>query len=445
MGNTAYLNEVSDYMPCRKKDYRIHFCIPQNGTVVLNRFEQAATVFEAGSEYFTAAYMKSLSADAQNDFLARESAGQLYIVRRNSGQQFGDYASVTEDFMESRCVVLAGTQGEMWTISVNQLLQRYTTPEGNAPLTVDEIKFLQANPSGVLKWRSIKPNKALGEGLAQFIPQNQQGTVQTARGAVLEYNSPLVPHGYGDFIVYDSDPSGNPVDPRVVNGIVFRDTYDNTRGGVAKYLDTTTKVVPVDIAHLPEIWGNADTKTISQIDGLESLADDTLNNGIGTMWLVSASFREGYHGGLHVDYAKIEYEFEFEDGPFRGLVVSSDYSTLNAQKWGIPMASSLRFKSTDETTFRDICANAGIDVNSGSLWDMVEEICQHCASAFITCCRNPKAHKYIEGIDKYDKEWKQVFEEYVADNAYSFTVGFKIPELNITYGFEMSNLFGYVA
>ncbi len=121
---------------------------------------------------------------------------------------------------EKKQFVLEGTAGELWVIDSGKLQKTYTLTDGS-PLTLGYLKSHMTDKGIKIKTTTGVTNWAM------FVPMQYQVQVPTSWGDVLTANRPGIPHGAGDFIVC-ADNNGQPnfKDKWVVNGAIFRDTYD---------------------------------------------------------------------------------------------------------------------------------------------------------------------------------------------------------------------------
>lgn len=196
---------------CKKKIYEIWMCRPPLGTCVINKLEQAAVVQQCkGRTYFTASEMTQFktSNPSMYNFLCKN-------------------ADITN---EKRPFVLCGTMGEMWAVNANSLARTYIFASDDSEITSESLQKRAGTSKGILDWTKVKTRADSAECYAQFIPLPKTGQVQTAWGSILTVNDPRVKvHGKGDFILYEMLPNGQPnnKDKRVVNGAVFKNTYNN--------------------------------------------------------------------------------------------------------------------------------------------------------------------------------------------------------------------------
>ena len=220
------INDVSQYKKCQKKKYNVWVCMPQIGTCVINKLEQAQVVNRLnGKTYFTLSELDEMRKNGQNDvyeFLSKNA----YIVN------------------EQKRFVLSGTQGELWTIDANKLAKTYTFADGTQ-ITKESLKSKMKTNDAIatMDWQMLESKGASGEtNFAMHVPIPDIFQVQTAWGSVLNGNDPSLGHGKGDFIVcaVNSDGTPNIGDRWIVNGLIFGDTYDN-RGWSDKVINNVNK------------------------------------------------------------------------------------------------------------------------------------------------------------------------------------------------------------
>ena len=212
----------ANYKPCKKKQYEIWVCKPPQGTVVINKLEQADAVkYADGRTFFTASEIK---ADPKTAAGVQQllQAGKAYLVKDN--QTF----------------VLCGTQGEMWCISGAKLAQKYVWASDGAPLNDDTLR--PRLKGDYLPWTKVRTIPDNSTAFACFVPANVQGQIQTS-WAILNINGVGAAHGKGDFVIA-ANVNGQPdLGSRyVVNGTVFTDTYDN-RGWADKLVQGQNTIV----------------------------------------------------------------------------------------------------------------------------------------------------------------------------------------------------------
>ena len=170
-------------------------------------------------------------------------------------------------------VILAGTQGELWTIKLNKLAQTYDIVNSDnsvSPITPQSLSAKMVN--GEMDWTRIRTKKDASVVMACFVPVGYQMQITTSWGAVLTVNANGVPHGKGDFIMASRNPDGTPNmnDRWVVNGLIFRDTYDNR--GWSDYLEAPAADATQQQVRLPNLeigeslYYNANEEFIAKVD-----------------------------------------------------------------------------------------------------------------------------------------------------------------------------------
>ena len=167
-------DDISKYKKCQKKQYDIHVCMPPKNTVVINKLEQADTVkILGGRTYFTVSELNKMKSNCDNRFNIIQQAvncGKAYLVNDNTP------------------FVLAGSLGELWTISAQTLANKYSFLSNNQPVAITQMTLNQRLVNGNLDWTVVrtKPNNVVS--FACFVPVSQKGQIQTSWGAVLNIN-----------------------------------------------------------------------------------------------------------------------------------------------------------------------------------------------------------------------------------------------------------------
>lgn len=215
MSKFINIDDPRNYLPCQKKVYQIHTCIPPAGTVVINKLEQYASLRATGNitSYTTAALeqMRSRNPQKFQMLMSLVQQGQAYMTNANTP------------------VVLAGTVGEMWCVSMDKLASAYCFLQQGSPVLISQPILNQRIKDGLMDWTVVQSK---GEGAnvkygCCQVPATQKGYIQTSWGATLAYNAPGVAHGAGDYILCSVAPNGMPnlADRWVVNGDIFLTTY----------------------------------------------------------------------------------------------------------------------------------------------------------------------------------------------------------------------------
>lgn len=211
-------NDPKNYKLCRKKQYEIWMCKPPVGTIVINKLEQADVVRQLGGKTF-------FTVDTLEAYASQNS--HMYAQLRQLAQQGAIYVTKGQD------VVLSGTRGELLVTSIEKVQRTYQVcfngVWGSDWGRATHERGCGENGQFLLPWMKIR---AMGEAaagtMACFVPAVQRGQIQTS-WAVLNFNTPGVEHGLGDFILCAKGADGKPNlgDRWVVNGAVFADTYNN--------------------------------------------------------------------------------------------------------------------------------------------------------------------------------------------------------------------------
>lgn len=208
-----------NYKPCQKKQYCIHVCMPEKGTVVVNKLEQPSVL--AKLPHGVCSFAQNFEESWGSQYRQAAEAGLAYLVD------------------DKTPFVLGGTQGELTCITPGKLQQTYSfLCKGNVHEPINNDSLHARLVDGILPWTMIRTNPATAVSslMACFIPVSQAGFIHTATGTKLEFNACGVSHGLGDFIVCSTLPDGSPnlSDMWVVNGEVFADTFNNR--GWSQYL-----------------------------------------------------------------------------------------------------------------------------------------------------------------------------------------------------------------
>ncbi len=148
---------------------------------------------------------------------------------------------------DGESVVLKGTVGEQWVAKLDKVLETYTKADGTALKAED---FTNAKDTFI----DLKTKAEPDTNFACFVPRDVRLTVNTAWGDVLHVNDPSSEHGYGDYLVCPNK-DGKPdfSDVWVVNGAIFANTYDVSRGPVVGSVAAVEKYGNLDLDIKPEV------------------------------------------------------------------------------------------------------------------------------------------------------------------------------------------------
>lgn len=227
-------NNPATYKPARKKQYDIHMGMPAKKVIFFNKFEQP----QMFRHPVFAKLNKCLLTDEELSRLDRTASDYCYQLMKlvYVGLLYG-VSGETKDR-----VILAGTRGEMRAIQLNKLAKTYDIVNSDDSITAITPQSLSSViKDGGIPWTRIRTKKSADVVMACFVPVEYQMQITTSWGAVLQVNAEGVPHGKGDFIMTSCNPDGTPNmnDRWVVNGLIFRDTYDNR--GWSEYLENTSR------------------------------------------------------------------------------------------------------------------------------------------------------------------------------------------------------------
>ena len=255
------IDEASNYKNCRKKQYEIYVCMPPKNTVVINKLEQADVISQLrGKTFFTAQECEELN--SKNPQLLQTlqqllSQGRAYLVTNE------------------RPFVLAGTVGEMWTITADALAKKYVFVKEGKPVPINTATLRTKLRDDCLDWTLIRTSQesTQGQSMACFVPLEQKGQIQTSGGAVLSLNLPGINHGKGDFIVCSKLPNGQPnlASRWVVNGEIFAATYNNQ--GWTDCISPSSTNSTISIDSLPKLVSSGSSRRGMDIDSVYNCLD----------------------------------------------------------------------------------------------------------------------------------------------------------------------------
>lgn len=151
-----------------------------------------------------------------------------FVQNLQTGEKVGTTAEIQ--------FLLQGAWGEYYVIDAISLSRTYTFADG-AEITPNALKAKLKN--GVIDWFQVKQRSGI-EHYALFIPAKFSTQVKTSVGEQI-INSELVAHGKGDFVICSRIQGLNILNRRVLNGLAFGDTYNNT--GWGDCVDTSAHLV----------------------------------------------------------------------------------------------------------------------------------------------------------------------------------------------------------
>lgn len=240
-GQIDLWDNILNYKKCHKKSYEIYVCMPPKNTIVINKLKQYDTYIELGKrDSFTSEEISKLQSSNPNMVTMLQNLvaqGKAYAVTQNTP------------------FVLAGTVGELWTISAEDLANKYTFIQNGQPLNINQQTLQSRMKNDNLDWTLIRTiHESKSNNMACFVPNAKKGQIRTSYGVVLNINGHGVSHGKGDFVVCGLLPNGQPnlADRWVVNGEIFATTYNNqgwtnclNLSGISSFtIDTLPKLVP---------------------------------------------------------------------------------------------------------------------------------------------------------------------------------------------------------
>lgn len=193
----------------------MYMCVPPRGTVVINKLEQPSVVKELGNRtYFLASEVikeKEKNSVLFNKLSAFVKTGKVYVTSAKNP------------------IVICGTLGELYTISLEELRLGYKFTSNGQFCTAEALATSGKMKKGLLDWVAIQSVSDNVKYWACFVPLNEKTTITTKFGVTMLVNDPMVSHGKGDFIIArDNMGAPNLADVTVVNGNVFATTYNNT-------------------------------------------------------------------------------------------------------------------------------------------------------------------------------------------------------------------------
>ena len=339
-GNNPTMNiwdNPANYKKCVKKQYEIWVCQPPQGTVVINKLEQADSVSACRGRTVFAPF--EIERNPQIKALCEQlvTSGKAYIV--NNPQTF----------------VLSGTRGELWCIKGDKLAKKYVWASDNAPINAQTLKS-RLGDAKYLGWQKVRTIPDNSAAYACFVPAKIQGQIQTS-WAILNINGRGVPHGKGDFVISQPGADGKPsADRYVVNGAVFADTYDN-RGWVDCLAPQSGTV-----AEKPKELYSIDTMNRKS---LSEFRHEFLQK-IGTSLWQGMSFPGGWTG-ICKDYQD-SFAIRFVNSS--QLKIVFNYMITGKEGTNTANGFTIRLRFTDNKTLNVSGREGGLDFNASYFYDL---------------------------------------------------------------------------
>ncbi len=175
----------------------------------------------------------------------RKKSYEISVCRPAAGTPVHNFLEdVNYTTSVERPFVLKGTAGEMWVVDFAKLFKTYMLADGT-PIKND----LPESKLGLdmVEWVKIKTKPAAAStNFAALLPLRvaKEFPVSTSWGDTLLANRNGIPHGEGDYLVCLGTQDGKPNfnDMWVVNGLVFKDTYEEIRsdGGQVSHSPVST-------------------------------------------------------------------------------------------------------------------------------------------------------------------------------------------------------------
>lgn len=127
----------------------------------------------------------------------------------------------------NKCVVLSGTAGEQWTVTLKKLAETYMFATGESIKLSSITRHMKHSTDGWMKVATI-PGQLVNYAMFLDINQFRNVPISTSWGERLFANRDGIEHGAGDFLVCGMNPDGSPNfnDMWVVNGKIFLSTYN---------------------------------------------------------------------------------------------------------------------------------------------------------------------------------------------------------------------------
>ena len=248
------ITNLQTYKKCRLKPSTVlYLCIPQKGTVVINKLFAPVAVQSAlwGHTYFTPQELQDITllAKTNQEYVALASNIKKAI-------QCGYAVAIDERIP----IVIAGPCGELQAMPVQlcsalfEFVQQSaeSSEVKTAPITLESLAA-RRKKKATLGWTAIRP-QAL-QFSSRFVPcesdklsqkKVEVTTVVGKRVSVTTNERDGIPHGYGDFVVH----AGN-LGYYVFNGLAYKRLFDNKIGWQQVYYPKDANIMPMTKETLP--------------------------------------------------------------------------------------------------------------------------------------------------------------------------------------------------
>lgn len=272
------INAPQQYKPCRPKQYSAWVCKPPVGTAILSKVlrMQLGQSNLAKRQFITASELRGL----------RDTNRELFSFIQQNAQLV----------CESAQFVLCDTRGELSVIDNGSLANNFIFSTGEPissrtlfsrcqPVNAQGLVYNCRVDSGTnilntaMRWARVDSiANQRGITFACFVPKSCIFQLQVGNSMVV-VNEQGVDHGKGDFILCSSTPDGKPnLNNRwVVNGLVFRDTYNN-QGWTDKLFISTASI---EVAKPQELFeeiskSESGVQDKSEVSALKSLTQNVV-------------------------------------------------------------------------------------------------------------------------------------------------------------------------
>lgn len=220
------LNDVKSYRQCKEKMYEAWMCIPPDKTFIVDQFHHPEVVQMLGGRQF----MKAK--DREKVASVNQNAANMMTQLAYAGN-----AKSVGEMCEG--VIIQGARGDIQSIGTYRAQTQYEAYyKGKWTSDWKEImrvKGVTVDGERCLPWIRVRytGQRERQQFYACFIPEAQKGVLGSAFGGDY-YNHAGIPHGLGDFCVFEKV-GGDPAIPpeyvdtarmHIVNGLLFAERYN---------------------------------------------------------------------------------------------------------------------------------------------------------------------------------------------------------------------------